>query len=807
MKKILLSVLLSLSCLHLKAQSVDYAKFFGGNGNVYALDLHTTSNGNVLILGEFFGTADFDPGPAVVSRTFSTGTDYSAFLSCFDSSGNFLWVKTWDFNIISARSRNVHFGVKSNGNIVINGIFISSVDFDPDAGTNYVTASSENVFLLELNPMGEFLSVKNFGDGGTVRTGFMEFDNIGSIYLSGYYFGGSPDFDPSANLATLPVAASTDAFILKLDSNYLFSWVKAFRGTADEGIAKVTVDAASNLYIVGNFDSPTLNLNPAGGTANIVTSAGLTDGFICKLDSAGNHLWSGNIGGPATDVISSLDIDSLGNAWIAGYFIGTCDLDPGVGVQNFSSASPTYSDAYFTKIDSSGTVQFIKIIGGIGIDRIFQIKFDNADKLYVLGTNSDSLDYDPGAGTFLASNGTFISSYDLNGDLFIVRQCNITPNTIAINNSNTVYVSGYNTTTYNLYMYTSTGLVNTPFTPSSGAYAVLIKMSECSSKLVTNLTINPATITACAGDSATFTATPINGGLQPSYKWFDFNALPNSNTSSTYSTVVYTSANPVISCSLISSEGCAERYLSLPVFVVHNVSPNVTPTQSVYPSGTICLGSSMSGYSSYTFGGTAPTFQWFKNGTLIPGAVDSAFSTTNYSALDVFSCLFVSSAACTSVDSILSSFTVYPATTPALNSYFNGIKILAFSDPGVTFQWYDCANGFTPISGATASSYTPTVNGNYAVVVSNSICTDTSICYSINLTGEIELNATNSFLEVFPNPFENSLELKVSQFSVDAIIQITDITGRVVYKSVLNANNISINTSEWPKGLYFLTPR
>jgi Secretion system C-terminal sorting domain/Fibronectin type III domain len=56
----------------------------------------------------------------------------------------------------------------------------------------------------------------------------------------------------------------------------------------------------------------------------------------------------------------------------------------------------------------------------------------------------------------------------------------------------------------------------------------------------------------------------------------------------------------------------------------------------------------------------------------------------------------------------------------------------------------------------------------------------------------------------FPNPFENSLEIKLSHLSSEAIIHVTDLAGRVVYQRVLDETSISINTSEWPKGLYFL---
>lgn len=58
---------------------------------------------------------------------------------------------------------------------------------------------------------------------------------------------------------------------------------------------------------------------------------------------------------------------------------------------------------------------------------------------------------------------------------------------------------------------------------------------------------------------------------------------------------------------------------------------------------------------------------------------------------------------------------------------------------GATYQWIDCSNN-SPIAGATNQSFTATVNGNYAVEVSENGCSATSACESINFIGISELN-------------------------------------------------------------------
>ena len=59
----------------------------GGSG------LGFDESGNVYVTGNFSGKVDFDPGPGVDEHK-SIGDD-DLFLSKFDSSGNFIWARTW----------------------------------------------------------------------------------------------------------------------------------------------------------------------------------------------------------------------------------------------------------------------------------------------------------------------------------------------------------------------------------------------------------------------------------------------------------------------------------------------------------------------------------------------------------------------------------------------------------------------------------------------------------------------------------------------------------------------------------------
>ncbi len=71
-----------------------------------------------------------------------------------------------------------------------------------------------------------------------------------------------------------------------------------------------------------------------------------------------------------------------------------------------------------------------------------------------------------------------------------------------------------------------------------------------------------------------------------------------------------------------------------------------------------------------------------------------------------------------------------------------------------SYQWIDCNNGNALISGANSDSYTSTTSGDYAFIISNGVCIDTSICYptcpaSATITGNnitATANAGSSFI-------------------------------------------------------------
>jgi hypothetical protein len=116
--------------------------------------------------------------------------------------------------------------------------------------------------------------------------------------------------------------------------------------------------------------------------------------------------------------------------------------------------------------------------------------------------------------------------------------------------------------------------------------------------------------------------------------------------------------------------------------------------------------------------------------------------------------------------------------------------------PGFTsYQWYE---NLVLISGANDDTLIVTANGNYSVVYTDSTgCSNESITVLIN-TGmdEVDLSEWN----FYPNPVSNILSFTGPK--PGDILEINDMTGRIVFKTTVGDGNV--NLASLDNGYYFI---
>ena len=327
------------------AQTLEWVKTFGGKYSDYGFFIAIDSEGNVYTTGYFSETVDFDPGTGVTNL--SAVGEIDVFIQKLDAQGNFLWAKSFGGKNYAYTAS---IAIDDVGNVYTIGNFSDTVDFDPGMGvTNLNSVGKTDIFILKLDAQGDFLWAKSFGGTGRGLGTSIAIDAANNVYTAGY-FSGTVDFDPGIGVVNLSSVGQEDIFIQKLDANGNFLWAKSFGGILNDRGNFLAIDDANNVYTTGSFVS-TVDFDPGIGVTNL-SALGSYDIFIQKLDAQGNFLWAKSMGKYNDDVGISIAIDAMGNIFTTGYFIGTVDFDPGIGVTNLSSIGDL--DIFIQKLDKNG---------------------------------------------------------------------------------------------------------------------------------------------------------------------------------------------------------------------------------------------------------------------------------------------------------------------------------------------------------------------------------------------------------------------------------------------------------------------
>jgi hypothetical protein len=361
--------------------STAWAKSFGGTGLDAGTSIKLDSSGNIYTTGYFKGTADFDPGTGTSNLT-SAG-DFDAFISKLNSDGSFAWAKSFGGTLgDGARSMSLD----SSGNIYTTGFFQGTVDFDPGNGTSNLTsagsAGSSNAFISKLNSDGSFAWAKRFGGTNNTDAASITVDSSGNIYTTGY-FNGTADFDPGTGTYNLTSPGGNNVFVSKLNSDGSFAWAKTFVnswGGASDYSYDIEVDSSGNVYTAGVLGG-TVDFDPGPGTYNLTGG-----GFVSKLNSDGSFAWARQVAGSGGfNYCTDLKLDSSGNVYVTGKFMGTFDFDPGPGTYNLTSAGNSF-DVFIYKLNSDGSFAWAKNYGGVGEESGSTITVDSSGNIYNAGT-------------------------------------------------------------------------------------------------------------------------------------------------------------------------------------------------------------------------------------------------------------------------------------------------------------------------------------------------------------------------------------------------------------------------------------
>jgi len=312
---------------------------------------------------------------------------------------------SWAKNAIG-NSSELGFGITTDGsgNIYIVGEFSSP---NCTFGSNILTNNgNRDMFLAKYDPFGNVIWAKSAG--GTEDDAGISIctDNEGDIYCTGYFYSPSITFGST----TLNNMGMCNVFIVKYNSAGNVVWAKRAGGNNQDIGRSITNDGVGNIYVTGEFQSPTMTLGNITLT-NASNSGGFTDIFIAKYASNGDVIWAKSAGNIYADQGFGITTDKENNIFLTGSFMG-----PSITFGNFTLNCPQGSYCPFiAKYDPSGNVQWAKsATNNFGTDESYGITTNMEGDAYITGKFSS---------TSITFGSTSLTNSSLNGgtDIFVVK--------------------------------------------------------------------------------------------------------------------------------------------------------------------------------------------------------------------------------------------------------------------------------------------------------------------------------------------------------------------------------------------------
>jgi len=375
---------------------------------------NTTSLGDLVIIGTFSGTVDFDPGTGTANLSANTPSGFSLkpptdiFIAKYLSTGGLDWVKKIGNN---EHELVRDLAIDKNNNIIIAGTVKNSVDVNPATAINNIGVSGkETYFIAKYTTDGSFTWVKTFNN---IFIEQLATDNVGNIIATGNYRG-TADFNPSTSVSNKLTAStnSDDIFVASYTATGAYSWAKSFGNNSpeEETINDLFVDANKNIYLTGTYHG-TVDFNPSSSVSNLTSSLNVADVFFSKFKEDGSFVFAKTIACVENIVSKNILVDTEGSIYIEGIFKNKADFDPSSAVKYLTSFKPNTNfntDIFIAKYSATGSYKWAKKIGNANtsIDNLFvQMQLTKNDNLLLYGSFRGTIDFNPNSPTYnLSSN-------------------------------------------------------------------------------------------------------------------------------------------------------------------------------------------------------------------------------------------------------------------------------------------------------------------------------------------------------------------------------------------------------------------
>ena len=452
---------------------------------------------DVYVTGSYTGTSSIKTQTNAVLATLpaTSPTNVSAaFVSKFDTIGNFLYART-----IDSAGADIGYSVAcdSTGNMYISGSYTGTPTIKDQAGSSLGSLPLSTLaaaFVSKFNSSGTYLYSRIIETAGADIGYSVTCDSSGNMYIAGVYAGTPAIDDQDGNLiATLPTSTGNSAFVSKFDSGGIYQYSLIIDSTGSEIGYSVACDSSGNMYISGLYTgTPTIEDKDGNPLGTLPASSG-SAAFVSKFDSVGAYQYSRIIDTAGGDIGYNVACDSSGNMYIAGVYAGTPTIKDQDGVSlALLPASVGGNVAFVSKFDSGGIYQYSRIIDSAGSDTGYSVACDSSGNMYIAGSyaGTPTIKDQTGAslGTLPASTGNaaFASKFNSGGTYQYSRIIDSAGSdigySVACDSSGNMYISGLYTGTPTVKDQANTSLGTLP--ASSGSAAFVSKFDSIGAYIV-----------------------------------------------------------------------------------------------------------------------------------------------------------------------------------------------------------------------------------------------------------------------------------------------------------------------------------
>ncbi|MCK4654932.1 MAG: SBBP repeat-containing protein [Candidatus Cloacimonetes bacterium] len=349
----------------------------GGMGFDRSYDIVLDNEDNVYVIGRFSNEVDFG-SDHLVSEGYT-----DIFIAKLDSDGNWLWAKQAGGN---SHDFVNSIALDSDENIYITGSFWETATF---GDSTFTSSGADDIFISKLDANGEWLWAQHcsgdFGDAGTALC----IDQDNNIYFTG-------EFNGPTNFGSFVLYGDgwNDMFVAKLDQDG--DWLmllEVISSTTSTVIPKsICLDSNNSVSITGEFNESLY----FGLPALTLTTNGIQDIFVAKLNSEFMWDWTTSAGGSGDDCGNSIEWDSDGNIWLTGHFSEIAEF----GNEQLESLGET--DIFVSVLDFEGEWVHSEQAGGIGEDIGNAIDLNTRNEVVIIGYFSETASF---GGSSVTSNG------------------------------------------------------------------------------------------------------------------------------------------------------------------------------------------------------------------------------------------------------------------------------------------------------------------------------------------------------------------------------------------------------------------